>query len=163
MKYIIYLLSICFFVISCQNNPAKEEHETISESTTQIFGDSNISKEGAIDGNTLLAALDSLDSLDMSLTATVLSVCQKKGCWMDVQLNDSTEMLVRFKDYGFFVPMDCAGKTATIKGSAKKVTHSVEWLQHKAEDAGKSPEEIALITEAEVAYSIPAATAVLLH
>ena len=55
---------------------------------------------------------------------------------MDVQLNDSTEMLVRFKDYSF-VPM-VVGKTATQK-DIKKATYSVEWLQHKAEDAGKNP------------------------
>ena len=162
MKYLIYFISICFLTFSCQNNPVVEGQESTTQNSIQIFGDSNISKEGALNGISLLAALDTIDSLDVSLTATVVSVCQKKGCWMDVQLNDSTEMLVRFKDYGFFVPMDCAGKTATIKGLAKKVTHSVEWLQHKAEDAGKKPDEIALITEPEIAYSIPAATAVII-
>ena len=37
---------------------------------------------------------------------------------MDVQLNDSTE-LVRFKDYSFFVPMDCA-KNCNNKRTCKK-------------------------------------------
>ena len=59
--------------------------------------------------------------------------------------------------------MDCEGKQATIVGQVKKTTHSVEWLRHKAEDAGKSKEEIESITEPEVAFSIDEATSVILQ
>jgi hypothetical protein len=107
--------------------------------------------------------LEASDSADVKLKAEVTGVCKKKGCWMDVKLDDSTTMLVRFKDYGFFVPMDCEGKQATIQGQVKKTTHTVEWLKHKAEDAGKSIDDIELITEPEVAYSIDEATAVILQ
>lgn len=59
------------------------------------------------------------------------------------------EMMVRFKDYGFFMPMDIEGRTVILDGYAKKDIISVDELRHYAEDANKSAEEIAAITEPE--------------
>lgn len=83
---------------------------------------------------------------DVIVEATIIDVCQKKGCWMRVTEND-TELFVRFKDYGFFVPLDAAGKKVVMHGKAVAEVASVDELRHYAEDAGKSPEEIAKITE----------------
>jgi hypothetical protein len=66
---------------------------------------------------------------------------------MKVKTTDGQTMRVSFKDYGFFVPKDIAGKTVVIDGEAKMKTTSVAELQHYAEDAGKSKAEIAKITE----------------
>jgi hypothetical protein len=77
----------------------------------------------------------------------VESVCQVKGCWMKVKLDNGETMRVMFKDYGFFVPKDIAGKTVVFEGEAQKKMVPVEHLQHYAKDAGQSQEEIAKITE----------------
>jgi len=56
-------------------------------------------------------------------------------------------MSVHFKDYGFFVPTEgLEGKRAVIQGHAVREVTSVDDLRHYAEDAGKTPEEIAAIT-----------------
>jgi hypothetical protein len=65
-------------------------------------------------------------------------------------------MMVRFKDYGFFVPKDCNGKTAIMNGVAYKEVVSVDMLRHYAEDAGKSKEEIMKITTPETRLSFEA-------
>lgn len=62
-------------------------------------------------------------------------------------INGDEEMMVKFKDYGFFVPTDISGREVVMHGVAYYQTTSVEELQHYAEDAGKSAEEIATITE----------------
>jgi len=60
-------------------------------------------------------------------------------------------MMVRFKDYGFFVPLEgMEGKTAVFEGFAFTDSISVEELRHYAEDAGEDSTAIAAITEAEV-------------
>jgi len=92
---------------------------------------------------------------DVTIKGTIDAACQKKGCWM-VMKDGETEMRVRFLDYGFFVPKDCSGQTATIKGVASLDTISVEMLQHYAEDAGESEEEISKITEPEFELSFEA-------
>ena len=47
---------------------------------------------------------------------TVTEVCKAKGCWMKVALENGEETMVKFKDYGFFVPKDMAGKEVVING-----------------------------------------------
>ena len=70
-----------------------------------------------------------------------------KGCWMTLDTGEDT-LFIRFRDYAFFVPRHSVdGKNAVVQGDLILDTTSVEMLKHYAEDAGKSEEEIALITE----------------
>ena len=63
-------------------------------------------------------------------------------------------ILVRFKDYGFFVPKSGAeGKSAIINGKLSVDTLSVAQLRHYAEDAGKSNEEVSKIINPEITIS----------
>ncbi len=71
----------------------------------------------------------------------IREVCQKKGCWMVVGDGD-TEIRVTFKDYGFFIPKNAAGKGVRVKGMLKITTLSEEDARHFAEDAGKSKSDI---------------------
>ena len=72
-----------------------------------------------------------------------------KGCWMTMVSDKpgTPEMRVTFKNYAFFMPMDIVGKTVVLDGVAAVETIPVADLRHYAEDAGKSKEEIAKITE----------------
>jgi hypothetical protein len=96
------------------------------------------------------------DSINSKMVAKVNEVCQAKGCWMTLNLGDGDEVMVKFKDYGFFVPKDIAGKEVIINGKAFVNEVSVDEQRHYAEDAGKSKEEIALITEPKKTYSFEA-------
>ncbi len=95
------------------------------------------------------------DSIAVKLEGDINSVCQKKGCWMRVAAGEE-ELMVRFKDYGFFVPKDAAGKETIIQGYAFVEETSVEDLKHYAMDAGKSEDEIAAITAPKRTYSFTA-------
>jgi hypothetical protein len=119
------------------------------------FGD-KINADGAIDGQIFLKNIEGKDSLDTKIEATIQSVCQKKGCWMNVDLGEGKSMMVRFKDYGFFVPKDASGRKAVMDGRAFREILSVDMLRHYAEDAGKSKEEIEKITEPETRLSFEA-------
>ena len=99
---------------------------------------------------------DNNAAFDTKFTATVLDVCAKKGCWMKVAINDSTTAMVKMKDYAFFVPVAAIGKKVVIDGEMKLSTTSVEELQHYAEDAKKSKEQIAAITKPEKEISVMA-------
>ena len=75
---------------------------------------------------------------------------------MKVDLDDGNQVLVKFKDYGFFMPKDVAGKEVIINGKAFVEEMPVDEQRHYAEDAGKTPEEIAAITESKRTYSFEA-------
>lgn len=87
----------------------------------------------------LLSQLQSQDSVRATITAPVSSVCQAKGCWMKLDL-DGQEMLVRFKDYGFFVPMNSAGYNATVSGWAFADTISIADQAELIRDQESDPE-----------------------
>ena len=81
MKYLIYFISICFFTFSCQNNPVVEGQESTTQNSVQIFGDSNISKEVPLTAP-LLAALDTIDSLDVFNSNRCFVVKRRVVGWM---------------------------------------------------------------------------------
>ena len=89
----------------------------------------------------------------IKLEGQILSTCPMKGCWMKMSVEQDT-ILVRFKDYGFFVPKSGAeGKSAIINGNISVDTLSVAQLRHYAEDAGKSKNEILAIINPEITIS----------
>lgn len=109
-----------------------------------------ITADGAIGTKEFVKAMAATDSLAVKLECEIITSCVKKGCWMSVVLPEGEKMMVRFKDYGFFVPTEgLEGKRAVIQGHATRETVDVATLRHYAEDAGKSKEEIAAITEPE--------------
>ncbi len=95
------------------------------------------------------------DTVNVKFAAEVKSVCQSKGCWMRLDVGEE-EAMVKFKDYGFFMPKDIAGEEVIVNGKAFIDEMSVDDQRHFAEDAGKSKEEIAQITEPKRTLSFTA-------
>lgn len=149
----LLLLSIMAMLViqACQSKTKSEGSDYFG-----IYGDSTITEEGAIAASDIPAKLQGKDSIAIKVTGTIGDVCQAKGCWMNLAINEDENMTVRFKDYGFFMPKNSSGKTAVMQGYAYVDTVSVAQLQHKAKDAGKSDEDIAKITESEVSYAFMA-------
>ncbi len=95
------------------------------------------------------------DTIQVTMRGMVSDVCSKKGCWMTLPLSNGEELMVRFKDYGFFVPTDASGE-AIVNGLAYVSETSLADLRHYAEDAGASSAEIEAITEPKINYSFMA-------
>lgn len=116
-----------------------------------------ITKNNAITVEKLENTLKSKKGFTGKIEGEVVGVCKKKGCFLTLKREGEGEpIMVRFKDYGYFVPADLVGKTVVLQGNAKVKELSVKQLQHNAEDAGKSAEEIAKITEPKTDINIVA-------
>jgi hypothetical protein len=96
------------------------------------------------------------DTINVKFASTVREVCKKKGCWMSMALPGEKESFVRFKDYGFFVPLNADKSDAIVSGKAFLEVVPVSELKHYAKDGGKSEEEIAKITEPKITYAFTA-------
>jgi hypothetical protein len=119
---------------------------SFAQTDANTFGDYKVETAKAKDANIVISALKKKKEVkDMTITGKVQGVCQAKGCWMTILLSNGDEMTVKFKDYAFFMPKDCSGKTVVAHGKAFVKTTSVAELKHLAEDAEKTPEEIAKI------------------
>ena len=160
MKYILSLLAVAVLA-SCgstkQENVETSETQT-EEATTENtgwFGEEFEIAEAITPAEVAKLMTDS-SSNEFVVEGTIQECCQKKGCWMKVDMGDGESMRVSFKDYGFFVPLDAENKTMTMKGVAQYDTISVDFLKHLAEDANATQEEIDAITEPEMALTFEA-------
>lgn len=130
---------------------AKAEETTASSQEDYASFGAEISATDAMtqaEINEKYAQLKPGDTAVVKFEAPINAVCKSKGCWMRLDIAQEEEVFVKFKDYGFFVPLDAEGQ-AIVEGKAYLEEVSVDELQHMAKDAGKTAEEIAAITESK--------------
>lgn len=89
------------------------------------------------------------DKFEGKIQGKVTEVCQEKGCWMKVDQGNGQTLMVKFKDYGFFMPKNIVGKEVVLEGEAVVKEVSVKQQQHYAKDAGKKDEEVKKIKRAK--------------
>ncbi len=70
----------------------------------------------------------------IKIVGEIRDVCQAKGCWLIVTDGEHA-MQVKFKDYGFFVPKNSAGKKVVLEGIVEKKTISEDHARHLASEA----------------------------
>ncbi|MEN8788777.1 MAG: DUF4920 domain-containing protein [Flavobacteriaceae bacterium] len=155
-------ISIVFFSlifpVFCMSIYAQNQGITKSDPQKTVYGESfeyNDVKSGP-ELVELYEKLEKDSAAEIQISATVSSVCQVKGCWMELELANGKEARVTFKDYGFFVPTDLVGKNVVVNGIAHIDMISEEDQKHYAEDAGKSAEEIRSIQGSLKSYSLVA-------
>lgn len=149
MKKLLFIL-FAFSVLS-----VSAQTKAINVKDYAAFGDKFTPKK-VLDKKQMLKKYKKLkktDTLHVQFATKINSVCKKKGCWMNLDLSDKDEAFVKFKDYGFFVPLNADGSQAIVNGKAFIEVTSVDELKHYAKDAGKSAAEINKITKPEVTYS----------
>lgn len=154
----ILLLCICIFLsASCKQN-AEKTNQNNEVVTYASFG-KTITEDDALEVMDAIIQYEVMsvgDTIDSKIAAKVSSVCQAKGCWMTLDLEDGNEVMVKFKDYGFFVPKDIVGKEVVINGLAYIDEVPVDEQKHYAEDAGKTTAEIASIVQPKRTLSFEA-------
>lgn len=149
---------MAFVVFSCKNNNGEKDISAVESdipSNYTSIGD-KISNENVLSNDEMAAIVNTLkkgDTINVKFASKVNSVCQNKGCWMRMDIGGQ-EAMVKFKDYGFFMPKDIAGDIVIISGKAFIEETSIEVQRHYAEDAGKSQEEVAAINTSEKTLSI---------
>lgn len=134
--FILAGLVLCGTFAFAQQPPSAAKGVTYGAGTTEA---------GAIAVNELDNNIKA-NKFQGKITGKVVEVCQEKGCWMKLERTNGQPVMVKFKDYGFFMPKDIVGKEVVLDGEATVKEVSVKQLQHYAKDAGKSDEEIKKIT-----------------
>ncbi|MBX3234403.1 MAG: DUF4920 domain-containing protein [Labilithrix sp.] len=109
---------------SANGDKPKGSLETVQ--AVEVFGGSLAKDVPVVELSTLLReAMKSPDQYrdkTIETTGKVRANCTKKGCWMEVRPADRVDgdaITVRFKDYGFFVPLDSRGHEVRIQGTIR--------------------------------------------
>lgn len=168
MKKSVFMVAALIVFAACQKN--KENQSVTDENVTEAQIKEDAEKNAKIDyasfGEKIVAdkaiskeemfekykTLKPGDTVVVKFKSKIKDVCQKKGCWMAMQLPNEKESFVKFKDYAFFVPLNAGNQEAIVSGKAFVSETSVAQLQHYAKDGGKSEQEIAKITQPETEY-----------
>lgn len=150
MKNLFILPLIAMFSLtSCKNVENNSPNQTHADRAYNSYGE-QISAENSLSALEMEEKFQNLktgDTIEVSFATKVNSVCKNKGCWMTLDLPQGDDVMVKFKDYGFFVPKDIEEKEVVVNGKAYVAEISVEEQKHYAEDKGQTPDEIAAITE----------------
>ena len=162
---ILSLLVVLFLSFSATSQvAAKKAKKSNAESTAinttdyALFGEKFVANK-VLTNKEMLKKYKTLkkgDSISVKFKSTIKEVCKKKGCWMQMDLSDNNQSFVRFKDYGFFVPLNADNSEAIVNGIAFIDVVTVDELKHYAKDAGKSQAEINKITKPEITYAFKA-------
>ena len=155
MKNQLLILFTLIFLFSCKEKHSNRTPVQVQSTTYNLYGDA-FETDSILSLNELSQKIEKIgDTLQLTLKGTIKEVCTKKGCWITLSMENDSEMMVRFKDYGFFVPLDASGEVL-IHGKAFISETSVDDLRHYAEDAGASDDEIAAITTPKTSYNFEA-------
>ena len=147
IKNVLLCFVFAFLISSCQN---KVNYNSFGKEITAA--DALDLSEATTRYNKILPN----KKVEIKIKGVAKDVCQAKGCWMTLNLEDGQEVMVKFKDYAFFVPKNISGKEVVLNGKAFIEEVSVEEQRHYAEDAGKSEAEILLIKEPKRTLSFEA-------
>jgi hypothetical protein len=155
MKNQIFIFLAFLFFFSCKEKYSSRTPVQVQSTTYNLYGD-GFETDSILSLDELSQEIEKIgDTLQLTLKGSIKEVCTKKGCWMTLSMENDSEMMVRFKDYGFFVPLDASGEVL-IHGKAFISETSVDDLRHYAEDAGASDDEIAAITTPKTSYNFEA-------
>ena len=158
MKGFNILLVFLFGVITCFGQQKDRAKSSVQGTSVTLYGDefvaNNVMDKEEVWQNYSTMAVS--DTLNVQFKTEVREVCKVKGCWMLVELPEGEQAMVRFKDYGFFMPIDILDKKVVLNGLAYVEEMSVDAQRHYAKDAGKSTEEINQITTPKRTFSFEA-------
>lgn len=153
MKQVLSIVVALFTVVILQAQPPKVPADAGATFGKVTTADNAVSIEEFVK---MMSAKEEGKPQEAKIVGVVTEVCVKEGCWIKVQ-SPNGNMMVKMKDHKFAVPVILNGKKIVIDGVATQTTTTIKQLKHFAEDAGKSKEEIAKITEPKKEIVIQAA------
>lgn len=110
-----------------------------------------------VDLKDVITGAEKFAKTPIKVEGKIQDVCQNKGCWL-VLTDGKNTMRITFKDYGFFVPKDSAGKKVVLEGLVEKKTIDEDAARHYAEESKtktdvtkiKGPQEVVTMVASAV-------------
>lgn len=113
------LLIAILFSMAIAPHSFAQQAEIAPAKVGTVYG-KDVKKSDAVTVKVVEKQLETTEKFTGKVEGRVTRVCTMKGCWLALENEGSDKpVLVRFKDYSFFVPEDIVGKTVVIEGYAK--------------------------------------------
>ena len=126
------------------NAPAPTEEQVEEEETEEEVWDEHFGadlEEGVeeIEFSDLVARAADLNKQEFITRGTVRAACTKRGCWMEVRPTEDRNgagITTRFKNYGFFVPLNSRGAEVKMQFKVNAVKLSAAQVKEFEQEGG---------------------------
>lgn len=145
MKFIISTaILVLAFTFSTFAQETKEEAKPTDKDKTEAIPTSSYMKRGAALGKSKKVSINDVlkdpakyAGQTVRVNGVVVRSCKMEGCWAELAQNkDSKSVRVKFKDHGFFIPLQSAGAKARAEGVFSVKTLSKAQVDHMIEEDG---------------------------
>ena len=107
-----------------------------------LFGHTDINETGAVSSEEMFSAFNEKGEFTGKVNVTINEICQKAGCWINIQKTETENLMVFFKDH-YTIPIESSGgKSAVIYGSLVSDTLTVDFQKHLLDDSKAAGENI---------------------
>ncbi|MFM2226333.1 MAG: hypothetical protein RJA07_2535 [Bacteroidota bacterium] len=162
---IIFFIAIAFFASSCQQASTTNAKAKVDSTQTDAnhFG-------VTFDNATFTPIVDVMEQIKAGkefkgvMEGRIMEVCQKAGCWANLELPGKQKLKVKFRDANgeeFGIDKNAIGKIIDVHGVGYMDTISVAMQKHYAEDNNDSKEIIDAIKAPKISMVFKADGAVL--
>lgn len=151
MKIFIYLLILIFsFSLSSFAQEGMEKAKPSDMDKTESIPSMGVMKRGAPLGKSKKVSLAKVmekpgkyAEKTVRVEGVIVRSCKMEGCWMELApAQDAKSVRVKFKDHGFFIPLNAAGARAKAEGVFSVKTLSKDEVDHLVNDDGAKFDKI---------------------
>ncbi len=137
-------------------NSAAKETEATPPRKMKAYG-AELSGVDAVSVHDLLANRHSYVDKAVQVAGTVVGVCAKRGCWIEIGGNDGESLRFKVEDGEMIFPVSAKGSVVRAEGVWTKIYYSIEELRTmRAERAAEAGEEFdpETVTEPYLAWQL---------
>lgn len=113
MKHFLLLCCIPAFLMACSSDPRK------ALPSTGAYG-KPVDTENILTVSQVLAALDTVSEMPVTVEGTVADYCKGEGCWLTLKNDNGDNLLIEIKDKAFVLPYEIEHKSALVSGMATR-------------------------------------------
>jgi Domain of unknown function (DUF4920) len=151
VRAIISFLFIFLLVMSCSKSESNQETTLEQSKQTEkaamekenpvgTYGKGITLKEKTL-LSTIMEAPEKYEGKQVLLAGTIVEVCPKRGCWVELSGDKEFEKIkVKVKDGEIVFPLSAKGSEALIEGTVEKLEltqkQAINYLAHQAEEKG---------------------------
>ena len=148
---VLLLLSILFVLgcsksesdseMSMEKSQQSEEMALQKEDPVGTYG-KGVTLQETTSWSKIMESPEKFEGKQVLLTGTVVEVCPKRGCWIDISTDREFEKVkVKVKDGEIVFPLSAKGSEAFVEGIVEKLEltqqQAVNYLSHQAEEKGE--------------------------
>jgi hypothetical protein len=145
MKKILSLMILTVaFSMSAFAQESAEHAKPTEKDKTEAIPAGGVLKRGAALGNAKKVSLAKImenpskyAGKNVRVEGVIVRSCKMEGCWMELAPSQNAKSVrVKFKDHGFFIPLNAAGAAAKAEGVFSIKTLSKAEVDHLINDDG---------------------------